>query len=329
MRLLGLETWLLLASLALSFFLSGMEAGVFALSPARIRHWMRARRPRADILYGYLEHAENFFFTILVGNILANFVAVGLWVLFLHAHWGNQPLLAAVFFLGGVFLFYTACDLLPKMLFRAYPNRLCLSLVGGYRLVHAALQPLVRSLYWLSRWLLRWTGGRTYLGRLHSSRDELRLALQETTPALTTEERAMIQRVLDLNAVKIGQLGTPLVRAITVSAATPLAEVLRIGRETGRTRLPVWVEERGARRIGGVISLKTLLYQGEVMLERLAGDYLKPALYLPEELRVEEALRRMQRGGQRLAILLGAGQRETGVVSLEDILRFMVGEVTV
>src|SRR4051812_44144428 len=71
--------WLIfLACLALSFLLSGMEAGVFALSRMRIRQQMRAGRKSARLLHRYLENPENFLWTILVGNTLANFVILGL-----------------------------------------------------------------------------------------------------------------------------------------------------------------------------------------------------------------------------------------------------------
>jgi len=55
---------------------------------------------------------------------------------------------------------------------------------------------------------------------------------------------------------------------------------------------------------------------------------VKPALYLNDEMRLEEALRRMQRSGQRLAIVLGRDRRELGIVSLQDILKFIFGEVS-
>jgi CBS domain containing-hemolysin-like protein len=54
---------------------------------------------------------------------------------------------------------------------------------------------------------------------------------------------------------------------------------------------------------------------------------VKPALYLNEDQRLEDALRRMQRSGQRLAVVVGRDHRETGIVSLEDILKVIFGEV--
>ena len=75
----------------MSFFFSGMESGVFALSRLRIRHRMRSGDPRARLLHRYLENPENFLWTILVGNTLANFVIVGLLVTVLYRHLGRWP----------------------------------------------------------------------------------------------------------------------------------------------------------------------------------------------------------------------------------------------
>src|SRR5438445_1123757 len=119
--------WILFgACLVLSFVLSGMEAAVFALSRLRIRQQMRAGKRSAQVLYGYLEHPENFLWTILVGNTVANFIILGWLVAILHQALGQHRLWFVLVFAATVFLFYALFDLLPKMLFRIFPNRLCL-----------------------------------------------------------------------------------------------------------------------------------------------------------------------------------------------------------
>src|SRR3954463_14649617 len=85
-------TWSLFAlCLLLSFVLSGMEAGVFALSRLRIRQQMRAGKQSAEVLHKYLENPETFLWTILVGNTVANFIILGWLVAVLHrtlnGHW--------------------------------------------------------------------------------------------------------------------------------------------------------------------------------------------------------------------------------------------------
>src|SRR5713226_4908814 len=85
--------------LVLSFLFSGMEAGVLALSRLRIRQLMRAGDPSAMVLNGYLESPENFLWTILIGNTLANLVAVGLVVMLLYEWLAQWPALLALSFL--------------------------------------------------------------------------------------------------------------------------------------------------------------------------------------------------------------------------------------
>src|SRR6266446_9191788 len=135
--------WLLFAvCLALSFVLSGMEAGVFALSRLRIRQHMRAGRRSAKVLHDFLENPENFLWTILVGNTVANFLILGWLILVLEQALRQHRLLFVLLFTVIVFLFYAFFDLLPKMLFRTYPTRLCMLLARPFRLIHLLLRPL-------------------------------------------------------------------------------------------------------------------------------------------------------------------------------------------
>ena len=315
------------ACLALSFLLSGMEAGVFALSRLRVRQQMRAGRVTAKLLHNFLENPEEFLWTILVGNTLVNFVFLGWGVAALHGYFAGRRLWFAVMFGVIVFLFYALFDLLPKMLFRSYPNRLCMMSARPFRLVHFALRPLVALVEGVSALLLRWTGGRVFSGHLFGNREELRQVMQESAQVFSSEERAMINHVLDLQSLTVRQITTPLAQAVTVSAQTPTSEVLKLARERGLTRLPVWERRDNQQHIIGLITINTLLFKMNVDAAKPLAEHVKPALYLEEDQRLEVALRRMQRGGQRLAIVLGRNQREVGIVGLEDILKVIFGEV--
>jgi CBS domain containing-hemolysin-like protein len=70
------------------------------------------------------------------------------------------------------------------------------------------------------------------------------------------------------------------------------------------------------------------LFQTGLDTTKPVADFLKPALYLEEDLRVELALRRMQKSGQRLAIVLGRDRRELGLITLQDVLKTIFGEVS-
>jgi putative hemolysin len=314
-------------SLVLSFLFSGMEAGVLALNRLRIRQLMRSGDRRAQVLHEFLEKPEDFLWTILIGNTLANFVAVGLLVVVLAQALHEQVVLMVAAYLVLVFLIYTFCELLPKTLFRSLPNRMTLMLAGPFRYIHALLSPLVWVMSRLAEGLLHWTRGKTFRGHLFGSREEMRLVMQESSQGLTTEERQMINRVLDLQNLTVREVVIPMENAATLAVETPMDEALKLARSRSLTRFPVWRTEGSARKIVGIVNLRTVLYSADLDPAKRAGDYVKPALYLEEDLRLEAALKRMQRGGQRLAIVLGREQREVGIVSLQDILKVIFGEV--
>jgi CBS domain containing-hemolysin-like protein len=120
----------------------------------------------------------------------------------------------------------------------------------------------------------------------------------------------------------------PLAQAVAMTAQTPVSAALALCRAQGVTRLPVWEQRDGQQRIVGLVALNSLLYQGEPDPSKPVGTYVKPALFLDEDLRLEVALRRLQRSGQRLAVVLGRERREIGIVSLQDVLKVIFGEVT-
>ncbi len=320
--------WLLFfAALGVSFLLSGMEAGVFALSRLRIRQLMRAGRQSAGTLHQYLENPENFLWTILVGNTLANLFLLGWLALILHRLLGMHRIWLVVAYAILAFLFYTLFDLLPKTLFRRYPNRLCLIMVRPFRVIHWLLRPLVAMVEGCSRVLLRWRGGKSFTWRMFGNREELRSLMQESSQGLSTDERTMINRVLDFQSLTVRQAMKAIGDSVSISASSPVQDALVRCREHRLTRMPVWDEVGGSRRIIGIITLNSFLYHA-ALEGKLVRDFLTPALYLDEDLRLEVAMRRMQRSGQRLAIVLGRDRRELGFISLQDLLKVIFGEVS-
>jgi CBS domain containing-hemolysin-like protein len=317
----------LILCLMLSFVLSGMEAGVFAMNRLRVRRLARAGNKQAQVLHGFIERPEKFLWTILVGNTLVNFAVLGWALARLHEVLVGNVAWVILLFAVVVFVFYAFFDLLPKMLFRTYPNRLCLSSAKVIRLMSLALRPLVSMVEGIATLVLRWRGSRAFTGRVFGNREEMRAAMAEAAQALTGEEHAMINRVLDLQHFTVAKITVALDKVFSADKQTPLREALALAREKNLSRLPVWEMRDGRRRIAGLLDLTALLFRENLDLNKTAAEFMTPALFLDEGIRLEIALRRMQRAGQRLAIVLGRNGNEVGVVSLEDILKLMFGEV--
>jgi CBS domain containing-hemolysin-like protein len=316
----------LVVCLGLSFLFSGMETGVLALNRFRVRQRMRTGDRRATVLHGFLENPENFLWTILVGNTVVNFVVFSLGAVQLRERLGDNPSLWAIAFLAGIFIFYVLCELAPKTLFQRYPNRLSLALAVPFQLIHRILSPLVAVVDWFSRGLLHWTGGKAFTGRLFGSRDELRFVMQESAPGLTSEEKAMINRVLDLPKLRVRHVMVPMSNTTSVNETMPLSQALALCHAKNLTRVPV--VDAANRRVAGLLNLERVLYKEGVDKSKPTREYMQTVFFLPENMHLEEALRRMQHTGARLAIVLGSNHREIGIISLQDILKVIFGEVT-
>lgn len=150
--------------------------------------------------------------------------------------------------------------------------------------------------------------------------------MQESAPSLTSEERVMINRVLDLQNVRVRNITVPFSQVVYLNDTTPMSEVVKICRERNLTRMPIFRSE--TKRVMGTMDMDAVIYRNDLDLNKPASAYVRGALFLPEDLLLEEAMRRMQRTGDRLAIVLDREQRERGIVSLQDILKVIFGEVT-
>ncbi|HSH93915.1 MAG TPA: CNNM domain-containing protein, partial [Roseimicrobium sp.] len=298
------------------------------LNRLRIRRLTRTGNVDARLLHGYLENPEHFLWTILVGNTVSSFAAFGLIMVLFHRGLSEWPWLLVLVLLAMVLLLYAFCDLLPKMLFRRFPNRLCLFFAKPFRFVNVALSPLVGALEWLMTRLLAWTGTKDVAGIRFRSREELRSVLQESAHGVSADERAMIHRVLDLHNLTLKQIVKPMASVVAVNTATPVSEVIALCAEKGLTRLPVWLDKAQTPQIAGVITLKKLLYDTGLKTSAPVKEYLMPPLLLEEDVRIEVALKRMRQGGHRLAVVMDARQRPLGIVTLQDVLAVMFGELS-
>lgn len=314
--------------MAISFLCAGMETGVLALSRWRIRQQAREGRRRGRVLMGYLDRPENFLWTIFLANTLAAFGAISLVVVELYQTLRGHPLVSMFAFFGAVLLFYALCDLFPKVLFRLYPNRLCMAAAIPFQVIHLLMTPVASLIQRFSDLFLKWTGGKAYTGKIFSSRKELRMAVQDSTEGLSAVERGMITRVLDLQQTSLSQITLPFGRLPELTAQLTGAELLQRVREVNRNHLPVW-EDASRRRIAGIIDVRSVLYAADAERARPIRERLSPALHVSDHVAVEEALRRLQRSGQPVAIVLNADRREIGVVGFEEILRSIFGEVKI
>jgi CBS domain containing-hemolysin-like protein len=322
-------SWLLGgAALATWFLLSGMEAGLFALNPLRLRRLAREGSRAAEGLLALLRDPEAVLWTTLVGSTLSFGVLVALAGGGLLDRLALAPGAFATAALGLLAALYLFADLLPKLLFRWAPNRTCLLALRPFQALRLVLLPGVWAARGLAALLIRWTGGTAFTGRLFGNRAEFRELMRDSMTALTAEERAMIERVLDLQARTLRQVMTPMGAAVTAPADLPWRELRRLFQAHGVGQVPVWQSPARGRRILGVVALRDVLFGPPPADERPAAELIRDVLRLAQDTRLEEALRLLRGRGERFAVVTDEQRREVGIVTLRDLLKAVFGEVT-
>lgn len=320
--------WLVLVpALAMSFLLSGMEAGLFALNRLRVRHQARSGRAAAQRLLEHLERPESFLWTIVVGNALANVVILGWMFLEVYRWTGGVLVAVAAAYAAGMYLFYTFFDLLPKMWFRTRPTRLCMACASAFRAVYLGLRPVVLGLEAGSRWLLRWTGGRAVSGRWFGNREEMYALMLDSAQALTSAERGMILRVLELSTLTARQLMRDWEHGPWIAAEATVGQLLEQARRHGWTQVPVRNLAAPPAQVVGIVSVDRILFAGEPDPAQPLERWLEPALVVEQNERLEVVLRRMQGTGQVVAVVRDESGQALGTVRREDILKLIFGEL--
>ena len=161
-----ITTLVISACMGLSFLFSGMEAGVLALSRAAGAAVDADGQPAGGDFARLPGEAGGFFVDDSGGEYAGEPRGGGPTGSVAASMAGKLAGAADGGFLAVMFLFYALCDLLPKMLFQKFPNRLCMAMARPFRFVHMALVAAGAFMTRLSRGMLHWTGGKTFTGNL-------------------------------------------------------------------------------------------------------------------------------------------------------------------
>ena len=315
---------LLIVSAASAFIFSGIEAGVSTINRVRIKKNMREGNKAAALLLNFQREPKTFYFTVLLGNTIANGVFAVVLVLLLHRI-SSGPLFWCLFLLC-IFSLFTGCNLLPKKLFSQFPEDLSLAVARPIRVIQIMLTPLVSILQALFGKTLAGAVGQPLAKPLFRNREGLKKLMEDSDDSLSDEERTMISQVLRLSERTLAQAAIPLNLSVTASADSPISSVIALCKNHRIARVPVWKFGGGQRKVVGIVTLKTSLYKENYDGDKPASEYMQPALFLPADLKVETALKRMQRSGQWLAIVTSESQKEAGIVSLQDILKVVFSD---
>lgn len=317
----------LLLAVVLSGFFSGSETGVYCVNRLRLRVASEEGDPAARRIEALMQRPEDLVITALLGTNAADYLATACAAALMLQAAVSQHL-AEVYATAIVTpLILVFGGIVPKDWFRREANRLMLVL--SWPLWACLRVAQATGLVWLLRnlahGLMRWVDpqGSVAEGELLPRARALRLLREGAVHGgLTTLQRDLIERVLTLSDVRIGQVMVPRGRAAMVARDIDRESFLRVARMAHFSRLPV--HDGDSKRMIGVVNVYDVLTDQD---ERPVAEHVRAPLVLPAQVSVSAALLKLQRERETMAVVQDRGGVCVGILTLKDLVEEIVGDL--
>jgi len=329
------QDWLallaILICLALSFFFSGSETALTAFSRARMLRLEKAGNRNASIVNRLMAVRERLIGGILLGNNAVNIAASSLATGLMLAWFGEVGVVYATLVMTAVIVIFT--EVLPKTIAINLPERVALLVARPIQWVVKVLGPVLIWIEKFVRWLLSVFGMRVGESLpILSAREELRGAvdLLHRDGSVEKHDRDMMGGVLDLRELQVSDVMIHRTEMITVCADETPEQVLKAVLEAPVTRIPLW--SRTPDNFVGILHVRDLL----VAIQEAGGNLAKidvvslarPPWFVPTVRPLTEQLKAFRRRKTPLALVVDEYGEHMGLVTLEDIIEEIVGDIT-
>jgi putative hemolysin len=218
-------------------------------------------------------------------------------------------------------------ELVPKTFALAYPDRVALTLAGPLDLVGRIFSPLVRLLTWLTRKIAGGFGAGV-ARQAQINTEELKLIVERggETGVLEAEEEQMISAVIELGERRVHEVMVPRTEMTALPVTTSIDDAIDTFIREGHSRIPIY--RKAIDEIVGVLYAKDLLpfLKGGVQKPDLR-ELLRAPLFVPESMLVDDLLHKLQGRRVHLAIVLDEYGGTAGMVTIEDLLEEIVGDI--
>jgi CBS domain containing-hemolysin-like protein len=309
--------------------LSSAEAALAPYSRARADELADEGRAGAKRLVQLLDDPAPYLNTALFLRTLCEIAAAVLLTLMITGSFGREPgaIVAAVAVM--VVVSFVALGVAPRTLGRQHAETVALAAAGVLRVLTSILGPVPKLLILLSNAL---TPGRGFSEGPFASEAELRemVDLAEQSSLIESGERAMIHSVFELGDTTVREVMVPRTDVVYIERHKTLRQAMSLLLRSGFSRVPVIGDDLDD--VVGFAYLKDISKrvfdnQGAQSTERVES-VMRPLLYVPDSKPVDDLLREMQAARRHIAVVVDEYGGTAGLVTIEDVLEEIVGEIT-
>ncbi len=323
----SLGRYLLFAVLAgVAAFFSLAEVGLPRANRQRLRQLAEHGHLRAAVAARLVESPLRVVSALRAGRLLAGLSATAVLVAELRSQLGPGGVWVGLALSAAVLL--VAAEALARALAARHPDAVALACALPLRVATWALAPVVAVVGVLTR-AVGWPLGLRVPWQAPLSADEdvdLLARVREADGGLEEGEREMIHSIFEFRETLVREIMVPRVDMVAVRHDARLPEVVDLVLEEGHSRFPVY--EGTIDHIVGVLNVKDLFrYLRDGKTEVTAAQVMRPAYFVPETKKVDELFQEMRQGKIHLAIVVDEYGGTAGLVTIEDVLEEIVGEI--
>lgn len=328
MEMHNLARWLALGGLlALYILFATAETSLFGLTPLDRFRLKERGKDRGALVESLLGQSQKLLITLLLGvevvTILASVLATSLAL----STWGDRGKWVALLVISPVLLLLG--EIIPKSMALTYPARFAPLVAPFARVIMVVFTPLRVVFLQISRGILATLGFRADLEVPAVHQDDFARMVEESHKGGMIEalERDFIQNLLNFGKVRVGQIMVPRPEIFCLPHDLPMDQLIREVKRSRFSRIPIYKEQPG--EILGILHAKVLLDQcpGESCGPVITDNLLRPAYYVPENKYAFDLLTELQARHLRLALVVDEYGTLVGLVSVEDILEELFGEI--
>ncbi|MDH3197009.1 MAG: hemolysin family protein [Candidatus Krumholzibacteria bacterium] len=313
----------LAALLLLSAFFSGSEAALFSLRRAQVR--ALSERPGGGALGRLLEEPRRILVSILLGNLLVNIFTTSTATALLVGLLGERG--GGYAFLLMALLIIVFGEIFPKTIALRWAERIAVLAAYPLRVFHAAVLPARLLLSAFSEAVIaRVRRGLGAPARSYTSEELVTaLSIARREGAVGELEYQMLANALSFRDKVVKEIMTPNVQVVSASVQTGRVELVRAFAGSGFSRIPVY--DRSPDDIIGVLHIKDLIADDAASSETDLRARLRAPYFVPETTAINAVYHELQTRQLHIAIVLDEYSSFAGIVTVEDILEELVGEI--
>ncbi len=321
---IGIGLIIILLLLITSALISGSEVAYFSLSPKDKLSLRKNKSKLSATVLKNLEHPENLLATILVTN---NFVNIGIIVIssYVTSHlfvFNNLPILE---FLVQAVIITAFLVLFGEIIPKVYATHACIPFARFMAYPLSILGNIFKPVNFLLIYSTSFVNKRLKKHKTNISMDEISQALELTSDNELSEEKEMLEGIVKFADKNVEDIMKPRVDVVAINSKTSFKEVIDIINESGFSRIPVFSESFD--QITGILYIKDLLphtHKGNAFKWQ---TIIRPPFYVPETKKINTLLEEFRKRKVHLAIVVDEYGGSSGIVTLEDILEEIVGEI--